>query len=538
MTRADDVDPLEARQRSDLVVAAAFGIAAVLIAGVAMQAFGPAMNDPDSMASVLYFQRIAAGQQLEVYTLTTPKPLLTAFYGVTWNLFHDWRAIVWETLLVHGVGVGMAVLLATRLAGVAAGSFIGVFLILSSPHLLEVSQANSLVWALAGWLLAGLAVTAAPPRFGLAGLGLLLAATARLETFIVLAAATAAIALLGVLELAGRAPGVAISARRTLPLLLGWLALPILLLHDFLLIGNPLYWLSMPAAYTAIARPGLRPMPLDAYLGELGEQYSDDRLLIVLAVVGVGFLIRRRRWSVLIGLVSLTFGVFALLTSLALRGLFIDGRYYEQPGLAMAFAAAIGVGWLVGLTARALGRRLGLRALPAGAAPAGAAVAGLLAVVLSSFPVAPFNDEIAARFDRLRAASANVERLMPELREVLDAADGPPPAAVPGPQGFTLVDPRQTSLFVPRTFQRRVAIEAEALLTRIGDSQVAFRSTPPQDVLVPGQFVYHDANIDVPPEAFAAFETAEPSTLGALRLTPLVADPAAGMWWLAVAAAD
>lgn len=538
MIRADAVNPLEARARSDRVVAAAFGLSAVLVAGVAMQALGPAMNDPDSMSSVLYFQRIAAGHQLEVYTLTTPKPLLTAVYGVTWNLFHDWRAIVGETLLVHGLGVGMAVLLATRLAGVAAGSFIGVFLILSSPHLLEVSQANSLVWAFAGWLLAGLAVTTAPPRFGLAGLGLLLAAAARLETFIILAAATAAIALLGLLELGGRAPGGAISARRTLPLLLGWLALPIQLLHDVLLIGNPFYWLSMPAAYTALARPGLRPMPLDVYLGELGEQYADDRLLIALALVGAGFLIRRRRWSMLIGLVSLTFGVFALLTSLALRGLFIDGRYYEQPGLATAFAAAIGVGGLVGLAARALGPRLGLSALPAGAAPAGAAVAGVLAVALSSFPVAPFNDEIATRFDRLRAASANVERLMPELREVLDAADGVPPVAVPGPQGFTVVDPRQTSLFVPRSLQRRVAIETDALLTRIGDSQVAFRSTPPQDVLVPGQFVYHDANIDVPPEAFTAFETAEPSTLGALRLIPLQADPAAGLWWLVGEAAE
>ena len=539
MIRADAVDPLGARARSDLVVAAAFGLAAVLVAGVAMQALGPAMNDPDSMSSVLYFQRIAAGQQLEVYTLTTPKPLLTAVYGVTWSLFHDWRAIVWETLLVHGLGVGMAVLLATRLAGVAAGSFIGVFLILSSPHLLEVSQANSLVWALAGWLLAGLAVTAAPPRFGLAGLGLLMAASARLETFIILAAATAAVALLGLLELAGRAPGGGISARRALPVLLGWLALPILLLHDLLLIGNPLYWLSMPAAYTALARPGLRPVPLDVYLGQLGVQYADDRLLIVLALVGAGFLIRWRRWSLLIGLVSFTFGVLALLTSLALRGLFIDGRYYEQPGLAMAFAAAIGVGGLVGLAARALGPRLGPSTLPAGAAGAGAAVAGVvLAVALSSVPIAPFNDEIAARFDRLRAASANVERLMPELGEVLDAADGPPPLAVPGPQGFTVVDPRQTSLFVPRSFQRRVAVETDALLTRIGDSQVAFRSTPPQDVLVPGQFVYHDANIDVPPEAFTAFETAEPSTLGALRFIPLQADSAAGMWWLAVEAAE
>ena len=368
-----------------------------------------------------------------------------------------------ETLLVHGLGVGMAVSGDPAWAGVAAGSFIGVFLILSSPHLLEVSQANSLVWALAGWLLAGLAVTAAPPRFGLAGLGLLMAASARLETFIILAAATAAIALLGLLELAGRARGGAISARRALPVLLGWLALPILLLHDLLLTGNPLYWLSMPEAYTALARSGLRPMPLDVYLGQLGVQYADDRLLIVLALVGAGFLIRWRRWSLLIGLVSFTFGVLALLTSLALRGLFIDGRYYEQPGLAVAFAAAIGVGGLVGLAARALGPRLGcLRCRPEPPTPAPRSRALFSPRPCPPSPLLP-STTIAARFDRLRAASANVERLMPSSARCSMPRTATP-LAVPGPHGFTVVDPRQTSLFVPRSLQRRVAVETDALL--------------------------------------------------------------------------
>jgi len=322
-----------------------------------------------------------------------------------------------------------------------------------------------------------------------------------------------------------------------LPLLLGWLAFPVQLLHDVLLNGNPFYWLSMPAAYTALATPDLHPMPLTSYLNELVKEFADDRFLIVLALVGAGFLIRGRRWSVMFGLVSLTFGIFVLLTSLALRGLFIDDRYYEQPGLAMAFAAAIGVGGLGGLAAKSLGSRL-RAAMSAGPAVAtGAAVASVLAVALS-LPLAPINGEIAARFDRLRTASANASRLMPDMRRVLDATDRPPPAAVVGNEGFTVVDPRGVSLFVPRSLGRRVAIEVDASLTFIGDNQVTFRSTPPQDVLVPGQFVYHDANVDVPPDAFTAFETARPAPLGSLRLIPLGVDAATGMWWLVVEAAE
>jgi hypothetical protein len=528
--------PVAAGRHLDRLVAPLFALAAVLVAALTMEAWGPAMNDPDSMASVLYFQRLAGGEPLEVYVLTTPKPLLTGVYGVTWGLVQDWRAIVWETLLVHGLGVGMAVLLASRLGGLAAGSFIGTFMILSSPHLLEVSRANSLVWSLAGWLLAGLAVTAARPRFGIAGLALLVAGAARLETFLILAFATAAIVLLAVLEVAGRASPSATRARDAMPILIGWLALPILLLHDLLLTGNPLYWLSMPSAYTALVYPSLDPIPLGTYIANLAGRYGGDAILVILAGAGVYFLVRARRWSILIGLAALTTGVLALLASLALRGLFIDARYYEEPELALAFAAAIGIGGLLRLIATAVDGRLLSRA-PRGPVVAGAMAVGAALAMVLSFPLAPLNPEIAERFDTLRRASANVERIMPAIRETLEAVETPVPEAVGGNEGYTIVDPRGVAVFVPRDLVRRVAIEADASLTRIGDNLV-FRSSQPKEVLLPDQSVYHDANIDVPPASFTAFETTEPTVRGTIRLVPLQADPGAGWWWLTVEPAE
>ena len=322
-----------------------------------------------------------------------------------------------------------------------------------------------------------------------------------------------------------------------MPILIGWLALPILLLHDLLLTGNPLYWLSMPSAYTELVYPSLDPIGLGTYLADLGGRYRGDAILVALAGAGVYFLIRARRWSVLIGLAALTAGVFGLLASLALRGLFIDARYYEEPELAFAFAAAIGVGGLLRLIATAVDRRL---LHPPHRFPMVAAALALGAVVASllSFPLAPLNPDIAERLGTLRRASANVERLMPTIRQTLEAVETPVPEAVAGRAGFTIVDPRGVTVFVPRDLVRRVAIEAGASLTRIGDNVVAFRSSPLQEVLLPDQFVYHDANIDVPPASFSAFETTEPAVLGTIRLVPLQSDPGAGWWWLTVEPAE
>jgi hypothetical protein len=103
----------------------AAGLVAVVVVSVVGRAWLAGTNDPDSMNSVLYFQRILGGERLEVTVLTTPKPLLTVLYGASWDLFHDWRTLVWLTIAAHGVGVAASVRLATRLAGVAAGAFHG-----------------------------------------------------------------------------------------------------------------------------------------------------------------------------------------------------------------------------------------------------------------------------------------------------------------------------------------------------------------------------------------------------------------------------
>ena len=109
-----------------MLAATVVGAIAAVIAFVAIEAWLAGTNDPDSMASVLYFQRLTAGQQLEVNVLTTPKPILTLVYGLTWSLTHDWRAVVWETIAIHGASVALAVFLAWRVAGAAAAAFVAV----------------------------------------------------------------------------------------------------------------------------------------------------------------------------------------------------------------------------------------------------------------------------------------------------------------------------------------------------------------------------------------------------------------------------
>src|SRR4029077_8446013 len=228
--------------RRDWTVPVAAGLLAILVVTLVGRAWLSGTNDPDSTNSVVYFQRIVAGERLELTVLTTPNPLLTLLYGASWNLFHDWRVLVWLTIAVHGVAAAGATRLATRLGGFAAGLFIAAGLIVSPTELTEVTHANSLPWALAGWVIAGLAVTSHRPRFGIAGAALLVAGMARTETWLIVAAATAAIALHAFLPVVRdrSQPGTS-SFRSAAPVLIAWLALPIQWAHDYLLTGNPFY---------------------------------------------------------------------------------------------------------------------------------------------------------------------------------------------------------------------------------------------------------------------------------------------------------
>ncbi|HKG19118.1 MAG TPA: hypothetical protein VKB00_05215, partial [Candidatus Limnocylindrales bacterium] len=72
---------------------AVLAVIAVVAVGLVVQPFGPSLHDPDAAASVLFFDRIAAGNRLEAFVPTTPKPLLTLLYGAAWNATGDWRLL-------------------------------------------------------------------------------------------------------------------------------------------------------------------------------------------------------------------------------------------------------------------------------------------------------------------------------------------------------------------------------------------------------------------------------------------------------------
>lgn len=505
------------------VPAVMLGLIAAAVAFVAMRAWLPGTNDPDSMSSVLYFQRIASGQHLEVTVLTAPKPLLTLVFGLTWNLVHDWRAIVWETIAIHGIGVAVAARLASRVGGLSAGFFVAAALIASAPELAEVAQANSLPWAFAGWVTAGLAVTSRPRRFGIAGVALLLAGMARLETWLIVGAAVGVVVLLTVPAVRSRAPGWP-PVRSVLPLTAALLAVPAALIHDYLLTGNPLYWLTVADAYTALVRPGLQPISALAYVHGLVSRYGAMPLLVLLAIVGLAHLVTTRRWAVLVGVAGLIGGVLVLLGVLAVRGTFISARYYEEPGLGLLVLAGVGMGAIVSLIARMAPRP----SLAVGARVAGLTAAVAVGVVLS-LP-GPLTPELQRRFSTLQAASADLEAVIPRLRQIMESAREPAPGAAPAKKGFTVVDPKRATAYVPRALQRRIAIELDVALTELADPTAASVIARPERLLVAGQYVYHDINVDVPRVWFSGLEVTKATPLGKLRVVPLAYK--LGTYWL------
>jgi hypothetical protein len=514
------------------------GVVAAIAVAVSIQAGGPAMNDPDSAASVLYFRTITGGQPLETFVATTPKPLLTLVYGLSWTLTGDWRVLGWLTIAVFGVAVACGTELAQRVAGRAAAAFVAVAMTLSPVLALEVSRANSVVWAIAGWLVAGLALSASRPRAWLAGVALLVAFLSRTETIVLLGPATVWIVALA---MRGRAP----EARRLAPLLLAWLALPIACIHDLVLTGDPLYWLSAPAGYTALVAPDLRPLRPLELIGEVVSRYAGMPILALLGIVGVARLAGRRHWPALGAIACLTGGVVVLLVVIAWRGVYVTTRYLEQADIGLLVAAAIGAGWLAELAGSAVASRLAARSRPNDgedrARAFGPAVAVAVAVVIAAVVAtrdlaAPLGGGLAAELERVRTTSRNADLVRPRLAAILAAAPGSAPAPVEGPPGLTVVDTRRATILVPRTLVNRLLVDLDAPLTTLADSWLAIRGTGALDAITAGQVIYHDRAGDLRPELFGPLEIDGLVATGAVTIVPLFTDPAAGIWILEASA--
>jgi hypothetical protein len=484
------------------------GVVAIAWALLVLDPLGPATIDPDASSSVLYFDRIVSGQRLEAFVPTTPKPLLTFEYGLAWIGTQDWRWLVWLTILVAGVAVGSTAVLVSRLAaarlwdgnaaGLAAAAFVTAALLGSSDLMLEVSRANSLVWALAGWSIAGLAITEAPMRPRLAGVALLLAGLVRFETLAIDAVALAAVGLV-----AWRCRQLSLRDPAVVGVAIAFGALPIAMLHDWLLSGDPFYWLAVPARYTAIFNPGLAPIDPIAYAGVLGGRLAAQWPLVALGALGVYALVRLREWLALAGIAALGLGVAALLVWLAWRGLYISNRYYEPIDLALIVLAAIGIGRPAGMVVGSL-RQEHRRVIAVAAA--GLAIAAGVAV---TWPALPWDRRAATELSDVRRASAHAEALMPDLRGILAAG--------------------VTELLVPSRDVSRVAVETGEPLTRVLNSYAVLLDGG-VEALTPGQVVFHDAAADRPAALYRPLEIDNRAMVGGNTIVRL--DPRAPEIWL------
>jgi hypothetical protein len=200
----------------------------------------------DTASTVLYFDHLVSGRVLDAFVPTTPKPLLTVVYGPLWLLTHDWRVLTWAAVAAFASANAFATILGWRVAGPAAGLFSGVAMASSSLLLWEALRGLATPWATLGWIIAALAVTARPPRWGLAGLALAIGTLARVETLAIVGAAAVALLVLSAGPRRFRQP----VPRRAWLLLLGLVAIPIMLAHDWLLVRDPFYWARVSGIYS------------------------------------------------------------------------------------------------------------------------------------------------------------------------------------------------------------------------------------------------------------------------------------------------
>jgi hypothetical protein len=481
-------------------------LAAVAVAAYVVFPFRTGQVGFDSAASVLYFDRIVSGRHLEAFVTATPKPLLTLLYGAVHAIVPDWRAISWLVIAAFGLAVVLATRLALRLGGLSAAAFAAAGFMGSGAVLADVSLAYALVWALLGWLVAGLALTSTSgPRFGIAGLGLLLAGTARFESLLLTLVAVVAVVGWWLLARSGRGPAVPRSAWL---LGIGLLELPIQWAHDWLLTGDALFSLSVPVRGTRI----------DELMGPIERaiwivhRYVDMGGLLFLGLLGLTALILARRWPVVLGIAVLGPGIAAFLVFLELRHIYVSSRYVGPIDLAVLFSAAIGFARVVVPGVRSI-----LAELPsvrwAPRRDGGIVAVGLLAGVLFASPWAPLSNDVVGPARSNLTLHANAIA----AETVIAAADSFAPG--PGPV-----------LLVPALLRPQMAVDLHLPVSAVAGLSAAALD-PSGAGIRPGQILYHDRRGDPVDPAFAVLESAAPTTVGAVRIVPIASDPRLG-WWV------
>lgn len=516
---------------------AALGVFALAVAAalIVIRPFQAGAVEYDSTASVLYFDRIVAGRHLEGTLLATPKPFLTVVFGTLYAAFHDWRVLVWGTVAAYGLAIAACAVLARRLSGLGGAAFVTVALIAFAPLLVDVSRAYAVAWALLGWAVAGLAVTARRPRYDIAALALFLSSLARIETLVVLV--TAAVALVGATILARRRRDLA-PPRAAWILLAGFLALPVMFVHDWLLTGDPLWFLSVSAQYSATVPDVIATQTPSYMLAWVTRYILGFGILTILAVLGFLMVVRRRQFALGLGLLALGPGVAAFLVILSFRGTYVSTRYAMPIGLVILFLAGVGFGslrvpslvtWMRGLASHLRWRRTEIRTAIAILTVVAAAVSAAVLVK----PFGPRDQATLAAIARSRSQAVDVGRLVPLIRTAL----GSVPGAFGPETGSTPASDQAGAgsiLSVPTLDRPRFAVDLGLPLSRIADNPTAATDLD-ELVSVPGRVIYHDRRRDTG-SGLAALESSSPTiSVDGSTLSLLASDPSRGYWLWQVA---
>jgi hypothetical protein len=298
-------------------------------------------------------------------------------------------------------------------------------------------------------------------------------------------------------------------------LLLGLVALPLTGLHDWLLTGDPLYWMRVPAigTETRVARD-----LADATAFVLRHLWAQAPFLL-LAALGVFHLAAHRRWPILLGLAALGPGVAAFFVVVSARGLVTLDRYLALMDVAIVIAAAIGTAAIRVPALERLGPRGTTQAF---------AVPALVVTALALAPtIGPLDRELTARTRAERVAYADWRALRPTVLREVAATDGvrmPPrerdPVSRQSETPVVLVSARLLPL---------AAVDLDLRLDRIRPLETLVAA--PGDLAgFDGSLVYHAAGIDISREALAWLQVDAETALDGIRLVPI--EVHAGRAWL------
>ncbi|HEY8438449.1 MAG TPA: hypothetical protein VIK65_07525 [Candidatus Limnocylindrales bacterium] len=499
-----------------------FGAVFVLAVAIAVELLRPTAAGAvgfDTAASVLHFDRIVAGRHLESFVTATPKPLLTVVDGSLMALFDDWRVVAWAAIAAFAATAAAAAWLAARTAGLVGGVAAGALVVASGRLLSDVAIAYALPWAAALSLVAALAVSGPRRHPVLAGLALAGATLARLE---VVAITGAAILAVVAIEIAAR-------RRREQPdrswwwVALGLAAFPIMCLHDLLLTGDPLFWLSVSAVFSSQA-PGAVLSPIGV-MRLIAGLLASEPVVAALAGVGVVWLWRARRFALAVGVAGSTLGVAALLVLIAVRGTYVSDRYLGAIDLGLRFAAAFGVG------AVATGASAVLRRSSATLTPRAVRLAAT-ALAIAVLSVATWQPGFLRPDVRLDARTAQQEaRHLDSILPVVRCAIAALPGGIPMPPATVALasqTPEMIAVLGPVLLRPRLAHDLGIPVGAV--ASIAAAQLDPASFLPVGTIAIHDRLSDRPAAAFAALEVDAPRPVGDVTLTALVSDPDSGVW--------